>query len=836
MKYLYNHPGTHEHLHGWSSNVPLVRASFYFWIPGQQMQRSLEGLLQTLLYHILHACPDLVPILCPDRANEESRRIVSTQPWNLTELQKSFSIFRSRSEVYANFYFHVDGLDEYCGDSFDVIKTLQDLAACPNIKLCLSSRPWNSFQDAFGRSNPCVLRLHEWTRKDIEIFAEDNLTSYTTHSDFEPSLFSELIRDIVDRAQGVFLWVRLVVRSLRDGIINDDPVSILHERLRAIPTDLEEFFELILESVEDIYRSRMATTFLAALRTHRPLNMIEHYFLDQDNTTYCSDQPATQWPASKIRRAVDQTHRRLNGRFRGLLEPTSAFGIRHDTGVDFLHRTLRDFLKTEKMIEWLQSRAAKDLNVFMALSCALSARYTFVDLKPTMEDIKIAIELASHAVQGTGDTGQGYVVVDLAEAAYVRVQPKHLHTSCGIHCYILRFAIVVGHTGYLRYRSRKDGANLDLNRMLKHTVECRQDSDESFDPCVPETPKLHASLYRSKWGNLQDGTTGVWDLSTIPIAKMLLDLGADPNAQVDGSSSWTTFLHRATTVMQSPQKEQYKELLEVFNEGNLNLDSGSTDWPSILGRENSRSVDGLRDTLEYLQHLFSRGMSPNLATKGTTLFTIFLRMLSKDSLRLTGDRRQAQNEILRLFLRYGAEIASVYEDRSCDGWLNCFSQKLMSFARLSRPSTHVEDLQIFFEHGLDPNTILRGNITIWYRLLSDMHRGLQQTTSREILYHQMLHGTILSCLKYGADPDAPGLPRILDWTRSASCLLSADEMWQIEEALHIDNDTSTSEEDAQVHSNDGSGVEVRHARKRKADDQHCFRHTRKRKRKTDHGT
>jgi hypothetical protein len=317
---------------------------------------------------------------------------------------------------------------------------------------------------------------------------------------------------------------------------------------------------------------------------------------------------------------------------------------------------------------------------------------------------------------------------------------------------------------------------------------------------------------------------------------MLLDLGADPNAQVDGSSSWTTFLHRAITVMQSPQEEQYKELLEVFNEGSLNLESGSTDWPSILGRENSRSVHGLRDTLEYLQHLFSRGVSPNLATKGTTLFTIFLRMLSKDSLRLTGDRRQAQNEILRLFFRCGAEIAPVYEDRSCDGWLNCFSQKLMSFARLSRPCAHVEDLHIFFENGLDPNTILRGNITIWYRLLSDMHRGLQQKTSQEILYHQMLHGTILSCLKYGADPDAPGLPRILDWTKSATCLLSADEICQIEEALHIENDTATSEEDAQVHSNDGSGVEVRHARKRQGDDQHCLRDTRKRKRKTGHGT
>jgi hypothetical protein len=174
----------------------------------------------------------------------------------------------------------MDGLDEYFGDSWDVISILNDLAECPNVKLCLSSRPWNSFQHAFGRSNPCVIRLHEWTKKDIELFARDNLRPYISHSRLELHLFKGLIHDIVDRAQGVFLWVRLVVRSLRDGIINDDPVSILHERLRAIPTDLEEFFEQILTSVEEVYRRRMASTFLASLRTHQPLKMIHYYFLE----------------------------------------------------------------------------------------------------------------------------------------------------------------------------------------------------------------------------------------------------------------------------------------------------------------------------------------------------------------------------------------------------------------------------------------------------------------------------------------------------------------------------------------------------------------------------
>jgi hypothetical protein len=834
MKYLYNHTETTKHLHAWSGTIPLVRASFYFWIPGQQMQKSLEGLLQTLLYHILHTCPSLVPILCRDRAIEQSREKVSTQPWTLNELQKAFAIFQTQSQVAANFYFHVDGLDEYCGDSWDIINTLQALATCPNVKLCLSSRPWNSFQDAFGRANPCVLRLHEWTRKDIKIFAHESLMSYTAYSDFDPSLFNDLIQDISDRAQGVFLWVRLVVRSLRDGIINDDPVSILHERLRAIPTDLEEFFELILESVEDIYRSRMASTFLAALNTHRPLKMIDYYFLEQEDPTFGLKLKATQWSDYKIQRAVDQTQRRLNGRFRGLLEPTSDIGIRYYTSVDFLHRTLRDFLKTERMMKWLISRASKELNTFMALSCALTATYRFVNLEPTMEDLKIAIELASHAAHDTGEDDRSFAIVDMAEEAYQRIRPDDLHRGCGIHCYILRFAIAVGHTEYLSYRFHKEGTTLDLNNILKHTVEFRLGTNESLDPCLPNTLRRRASSHKEY---KRDTTKNYWGSPTPWMVKVLLDLGADPNAPVDGISSWTSFLHQATGLMHTPYNEQYKELVEVFHQGDLILESGSSDWTNMLERKASRSTEGLRNMLNYLQYMFSHGMNPNLATQGTTLFTIFLRTLTKRSLRLTGDRKQVKNELLLAFLQSGADITRVYKDGSCDGWLNSFSQELMSFAILSRQSTHVEELQIFLQHGLDLNTVLRGSITIWYRLLSNIHRGLQQKTSKEIMFHQIVHSTILLSLKHGADPDAPGLPRILDWMKSETCLLSANEIWQIERALPLKTGKATSGEGMLSESTD-AGIQAGHGRKRKGGDEFMLEsmsRTKKERLATKHG-
>lgn len=792
MKHIYNHSKTLKHLRAWSGHVPLSRASFYFWNPGQEMQKSLEGFLQTLLYRILDACPDLVPILCPERANEKVG-LVSSTPWTLSELQKAFVTFREQPAVAANFYFHVDGLDEYYGDSWDVINTLQDFATCPNVKLCLSSRPWNSFQDAFGRSNPHILRLHEWTRKDIELFARENLMSYTAHADFEQVLFDDMISDIVARAQGVFLWVRLVVRSLRDGITNDDPVSILHERLRAIPTDLEKFFEHILGSVEDIYRTRMATTFLAALRTHQPLKMIHYYFLEQEDPTFGLESPCEQWCGPKIHRIVLRTHRRLNGRFRGLLEPTSVVSIGYDTTVDFLHRTLRDFLMTKRMLQWLQSWASSELNVLLAISRAMAATFKFVDPSPTLIDVKVAIELASHAARETGDTLQSFKIVDLAEEANRRTRPHGLHEFCGFDCYIIRFAISVGHAEYLRYRLLKNKASLNLNNILKHAVELRLVNGESMEPCLPQMSESHGPRQAHKCDNTQSILQRPWRSLTPSMVKVSIEFGADPNALVDSVSSWTAFLNDVARHMDASHKEYHWKMLKAFHEGHIKLDSEMFYWQGMLSRKESATEEGLSNTCLYLRQFFSHDVNPNLSTQGTTLFAIFLRTVTQNSSRLFSGARKLQNEILLEFLQRGADITQVYWDKSPAGWLNGFSQELISNSKTTIISLRIVEFQILLEHGLDLNTVLRGSITIWYWLLGAIYQGFQQECT-DRMQHQVVHRVVVLSLAHGADPYAPGLPRVLKWMKGKTCRLSADEILEVEGALSSGQEQITLQE------------------------------------------
>ncbi|KAM0420341.1 hypothetical protein ACHAPT_011883 [Fusarium lateritium] len=58
----------------------------------------------------------------------------------------------------------VDGLDEFDDDSGVLFSLLKDCISSP-IKLCVASRPWVEFSDAFGSSPG--LKMEQLTHKDI---------------------------------------------------------------------------------------------------------------------------------------------------------------------------------------------------------------------------------------------------------------------------------------------------------------------------------------------------------------------------------------------------------------------------------------------------------------------------------------------------------------------------------------------------------------------------------------------------------------------------------------------------------------------------------------------
>ncbi|KAM0435131.1 hypothetical protein ACHAPT_003221 [Fusarium lateritium] len=352
MKFAAGHKETPECLRQWAGNGELVLAKHFFTIYGTAIQRSLEGLVRSLLHSILEGQPKLMKELLPARWATTSKQPI----WTPSELESTLRAV-ANTDLPAHICFFIDGLDEYSGDHLDICQTLKGLSQSPFIKVCVSSRPWNVFEDAFGSSRRSKLYMHELTYEDILRYTQARLEEHPRWSFFssgsKAAASQSLVNEVVDKSMGVFLWVFLVTRLLREGLNNDDSFSDLRRRVSSYPEDLEKFFKHILASVEPFYHEKMAGTLMIALDAGAPLATEMFMFHDHeyDDQSYALHDPADdEWADfGDCKQASSSVPRRINGRCKGLLEWQRGRMV-------FLHRTVFDFLRTPEMVRFLREK------------------------------------------------------------------------------------------------------------------------------------------------------------------------------------------------------------------------------------------------------------------------------------------------------------------------------------------------------------------------------------------------------------------------------------------------------------------------------------------------
>lgn len=274
MKFLGNDKRTLEHLSEWSGSredLILIRVECYFWYLGSTLQRSVEGLFRTVLYQILKACPDVVKTLLPERWARTEHDFAVQNSWELKELKTALqSVAHAISQANAltgfnkapRFCILIDGLDEYNGSHGELVQVLEGLASNGHTKLCVSSRPDNIFVSAFESRKP-HLYLQDLTGNDMRVYVEGKLRNavFVLHSYLDRVWPSSEVDDVVSitheilrRAEGVFLWVRLAVQSVLRGLDEGDNIATLQKRVLEYPSDLNKFFDSILARIDSVYR------------------------------------------------------------------------------------------------------------------------------------------------------------------------------------------------------------------------------------------------------------------------------------------------------------------------------------------------------------------------------------------------------------------------------------------------------------------------------------------------------------------------------------------------------------------------------------------------------
>lgn len=255
MSFLCQDARTKDSLRLWSGYKGFLMPKFFFWSGGTLLEKSIEGLLRSLIWQILNDLPDLDIGFAQPIAAWTERRLRTT-------LQQILQLALNSHPLC----FFIDGLDEFGGEQDELVSFIQQAVQGTDVKVCLSSRPYRVFEKAFESS--AKLRLQDLTRKDIQKFLFDKFQGMEQAPGItlQHSLRLEDVTErILERAEGVFLWVSLAVRDQLHGFRNGDSPAQLEERLENLPNEVEGIYAHMLSQIEKCYRGEASQLLQVAL-------------------------------------------------------------------------------------------------------------------------------------------------------------------------------------------------------------------------------------------------------------------------------------------------------------------------------------------------------------------------------------------------------------------------------------------------------------------------------------------------------------------------------------------------------------------------------------------
>ncbi|KAH7240047.1 uncharacterized protein BKA55DRAFT_596672 [Fusarium redolens] len=373
VKFILDQNQTHDLAKRWSADATIL--SYFFWKIGSEEQNSIKGLWCSLLYQRLQGQQHL--ILSTLQHFSHLSLHSEYHDWSIKDLQAVWVYVANLDTRHICIF--VDGLDEIRDqDGFSKLApSIQSISRLPKTKLCVSTRPEAQIMRWLKATKAAGILLEDLTRFDMFVFVRQRFCELLPNSQISLKVFNDLRQQLVDKAQGVFLWLHLATRSIIEGIENEDSEKILFSRLRELPGDLEKlyvdmwerfnakssvyqetarrYFRYVLHSSnEDICIGIVLRWRWASLPLTLQIACAENTGIQQNLLTGTGTIGVTE-----ILRMCDETKASIHSRCAGLLEVqpqklhhnlseklgdnstafSQAFG-----NVAFIHRTAHDFL------------------------------------------------------------------------------------------------------------------------------------------------------------------------------------------------------------------------------------------------------------------------------------------------------------------------------------------------------------------------------------------------------------------------------------------------------------------------------------------------------------
>jgi hypothetical protein len=250
MSFVESDRRTEAVLQTWARTRKLYMFSFFFWRPGSSLQKSIAGLLRTILYQVAKAVPAVVPQIISNRQS------LTYTDWTQAKLLDALKIALTVCQnANGAVFLLIDGLDEFeplDGNYSDLLDAVMGLQSGSNIKLCVSSRPETSFTNRLA--DVPSISLQELNFHDIKKYVAGKLET--------PGIaLTYLSYKVTIRAEGIFLWAVLVCRSIVTGREDGDDEETSTRRLSILPSGLKDLFNSMFSKIDKLHRENLALYF-----------------------------------------------------------------------------------------------------------------------------------------------------------------------------------------------------------------------------------------------------------------------------------------------------------------------------------------------------------------------------------------------------------------------------------------------------------------------------------------------------------------------------------------------------------------------------------------------
>ncbi|KAK3168553.1 hypothetical protein OEA41_005001 [Lepraria neglecta] len=344
MKYAATDPCTFENLLANDPRNRWIWAEFFFSERGKKPKKTLEGLLCRILFELLSKETRLIEFVADVIQDDTGIQ----ELWSLISLEAALlSIIEQKKRLRSTYPCLSMRLTSTAktthGTHWRLLETLQKLTSSTNgiivkVLVCVSSRPGNLFEDYF-QDYP-GFHIYGLTQNDLQLYVHGRINTYLASredllSDDDSIISINKTKDeVIRRAQGVFLWVRLVMTDLIEALIDGDSPGQLSQNFH-----IREAFAMLQ----------------IALATLTPLSNEE--FFQAVQYTCAGPQGFDVKPPTH-----PEMERRLFSRCRGLLEIRTVTHLPNSSGkvVQFLHQPVKDFLTTSSSFETIRAKANFD--------------------------------------------------------------------------------------------------------------------------------------------------------------------------------------------------------------------------------------------------------------------------------------------------------------------------------------------------------------------------------------------------------------------------------------------------------------------------------------------